>query len=80
MHINSNLNFDYQQQCKKTSKKLHALDRAAQYMDVNKRIMLMKAFVSSILPSNIDALQQKDGTQDKQHPQESFEISLWLFP
>ena len=49
IHNNSDLNFDYyiNQLCKKTRKKLHALARIAKYMDINKRRMLMKAFVSS---------------------------------
>ena len=36
IHLNNDLNFDY-----------HALARIAKYMDINKRRMLMKAFVSS---------------------------------
>ena len=49
IHFNNYLNFDYHvnQLCKKASKKLHALARIAKYMDINKRRMLMKAFVSS---------------------------------
>ena len=49
IHFNNDLNFDYHvnQLCKKASKKLHALARIAKYMDINKRRMLMKAFVSS---------------------------------
>ena len=49
IHFNNNLNFDYHvnQLCKKASKKLHAFARIAKYMDINKRRMLMKAFVSS---------------------------------
>ena len=49
IHINNNLNFDYyvNQLCKKASKKLHALARIAKHMDINKRRMFMKAFVSS---------------------------------
>ena len=49
IHFNNDLNFDYHvnQLYKKTSKKLHALARIAKYMDINKRRMLMKAFVSS---------------------------------
>ena len=45
----NNLNFDYHvnQLCKKASKKRHALARIAEYMDINKRRMVMKAFVSS---------------------------------
>ena len=48
IHLNNDLNFDYHvnQLCKKASKKLHALARIAKYMDINKRRMLMKAFVS----------------------------------
>ena len=48
IHIDNNLNFDYHvnQLCKKASKKLHALDRIAKYLDINKWRMLMKAFVS----------------------------------
>ena len=33
--------------CKKASQKLHALSRIAHFMDVNKRTMIMKAFISS---------------------------------
>ena len=49
IHLNNDLNFDYHvnQLCKNASKKLHALARIAKYMDINKRRMLMKAFVSS---------------------------------
>ena len=49
IHLNNDLNFDYHvnQLCKKVGKKLHALARIAKYMDINKRTMLMKAFVSS---------------------------------
>ena len=49
IHLNNDLNFDYHvnQLCKKASKKLHTLARIAKYMDINKRRMLMKAFVSS---------------------------------
>ena len=49
IHLNNDLNFDYHvnQLCKKASKKLHALARIAKYMEINKRRMLMKAFVSS---------------------------------
>ena len=49
IHLNNDLNLDYHinQLCKKASKKLHALARIATYMDINKRRMLMKAFVSS---------------------------------
>ena len=49
IHFNNNLNFDYHvnQLCKKASKKLHALARIAKYMNINKRRMLMKAFVFS---------------------------------
>ena len=49
IHLNNDLNFDYHvnKLCKKASKKLHALARIAKYMDINKRRMLMKAFVSS---------------------------------
>ena len=49
IHLNNDLNFDYHvnQLCKKASKKLHALDRIAKYMDINNRRILMKAFVSS---------------------------------
>ena len=46
IHLNNDLNFDYQL-CKKASKKLRALARIAKYMDINKRRTLMKAFVSS---------------------------------
>ena len=48
IHLNNDLNFDYHvnQLCKKANKKLHALARIAKYMDINKRRMLMKAFVS----------------------------------
>ena len=47
--IFNNLNFDYHvnQLCKKASKKRHALARIAEYMNINKRRMFMKAFVSS---------------------------------
>ena len=49
IHLNNDLNFDYHvnQLCKKASKKLNALARIAKYMDINKRRMPMKAFVSS---------------------------------
>ena len=49
IHLNNDLNFDYHvnQLCKKVGKKLHTLARIAKYMDINKRTMLMKAFVSS---------------------------------
>ena len=49
VYLNNDLNFDYQvnQLCQKVSKKLHALARIANYMDINKQTMLMKAFVSS---------------------------------
>ena len=45
----NNLNFDYNvnQLCKKASKKRHALARIAEYIDINKRGMFMKAFMSS---------------------------------
>ena len=48
IHFNNNLNFDhhFNQLCKKASKKLHALARIAKYMDINKRRMLMKDFLS----------------------------------
>ena len=47
--LNNDLNFEYHvnQLCKKASNKLHALARIAKYMDINKRIMFMKAFLSS---------------------------------
>ena len=46
---NSILNFDYHvnQLCKKASNILHTLARFAKYIDINKRRMLAKAFVSS---------------------------------
>ena len=49
IHLNNDLNFDYHviQLCKKASKELHALARIAKYIDINKRRMLMKAFVFS---------------------------------
>ena len=49
IHLTNDLNFDYHvnQLCNKASKKLHALARIAKYMEINKRRMLMKAFVSS---------------------------------
>ena len=49
IHVNNNLNFGYHvnQLSKKASKKLHALARIAKYIDINKRRMLMKTFVSS---------------------------------
>ena len=49
IHINNSLNFDYHinQLCKRASKKLYALARIAKHLDINKRKMLMKAFVSS---------------------------------
>ena len=49
IHLNNDLSFDYHvnQLCKKARKKLHALARIAKYMAINKRRMLMKAFVSS---------------------------------
>ena len=48
IHLNNDLNFDYHvnQLCKKASKNLHALARIANYMHINKRRMLVKAFVS----------------------------------
>ena len=48
IHLNNDLNFDYHvnQLCKKANRKLHALARIATYMDINKRRMLMKEFVS----------------------------------
>ena len=48
IHLNNDLNFDYHvnQLCQKASKKLRALARIAKYMGINKRRMLMKAFVS----------------------------------
>ena len=61
IHLNNNLNFDHHvnQLCKNASKKLHALARIAKHMDINKRRMLMKAFVSSVflLLSNMDVSQ-----------------------
>ena len=49
IHINNVLNFNYHvnQLCQKASKKLHALAQLVKYMDINKRRMIMKAFVSS---------------------------------
>ena len=49
LHINNNLNFDYHvnKLRKKASKKLHVLATTAKSMNINKRKMLMKAFVSS---------------------------------
>ena len=49
IHLSNDLNLGYHvnQLCKKASKKLHALARIAKYMDINKRRILMKAFVSS---------------------------------
>ena len=49
IHLHNDLNFDYHvnQLCKTASKKLHALARIAKCMDINKRGMPMKAFVSS---------------------------------
>ena len=47
IHLNNGLDFDYHvnQLCKKASKKLRALARIAKYIDINKRRILMKAFV-----------------------------------
>ena len=47
--INSNLSFDkhINNLCKNTSAKLNALARIAGYMDIEKRRMIMKAFVTS---------------------------------
>ena len=55
IHINNNLNFEYHvnQRYKKVSKKLHAFARTAKNMDINKRRMLMKAF---LLPSSYSFL------------------------
>ena len=55
IHINNNLNFEYHanQRYKKASKKLHAFARIANHMDINKRRMLMKAF---LLPSSYSFL------------------------
>ena len=53
-YINNNLDFDYHinQLYKKASKKIHALARIVKYMDINKRRMLRKAFVSSQFSSS----------------------------
>ena len=49
VHIDGRLDFDYhvKQICKKASKKIHALSRVCEYMDQNKRRMLMKTFIIS---------------------------------
>ena len=51
VYVDIRLDFDYHvsQICKKASKKLQALSRVSKYMDINKRRMLMKAFIISQL-------------------------------
>ena len=49
VYIDGRPDFDYQvsQICKEASKSLHVLSRSSKYMDLNKRRMLMKAFIIS---------------------------------
>ena len=49
VHIDGKIDFDcrVRQTCKKASKKLNALSRVSKYMGINKRRMLMKAFIIS---------------------------------
>ena len=51
VYVDIRLDFDYHvsQICKEASKKLQALSRVSKYMDINKRRMLMKAFIISQL-------------------------------
>ena len=50
IHIDNNLNFDchFNQPYKKAIEKLHSFAKIGKYMDINKRRMLMKTFLSSL--------------------------------
>ena len=49
IHIDNRLNFDYHfnQLCKKSSKKLHALARIFKYLEALKRKVLVNSFITS---------------------------------
>ena len=48
VHIDGRLDFDYHvsQICNETSKKLHGLSKVSECTDINKRRVLMKAFIT----------------------------------